>query len=98
MEWFLLSTAIFPIKNLKSLNSVYFLLKMCKFSLIFKEKEMNLSGCVPGSTEITELDVQRQNINMVAVKQTKIIPIVFALPMEFFYSYKMASYKLSEIS
>lgn len=45
---------------------------------------MNLSGCVPRSTEITELDMQRQKINMVAVKKIKIIPIVFALPMEFF--------------
>lgn len=45
---------------------------------------MNLSGCVPRRTEITKLDVQRQYINMVAVKQIKIIPIVFALHMEFF--------------
>lgn len=56
---------------------------------------MNLYGCMPRTTEITDWDMQRQNMEMVAVKQTQIAPIVFTLHMEFFYSYKMAAYKLS---
>ena len=57
---------------------------------------MNLSECMSGTTKIKELDMQRQNIDMLAVKQMKIAPIVFASHMEFFYSYKMPRYKLSE--
>lgn len=30
---------------------------------------------MPRTTDITELDVQRQNIDMVAIKQTKIVSI-----------------------
>lgn len=53
---------------------------------------------MPRTTDITELDVQRQNIDMVAIKQTKIVSIAIKLKLfhlEFFYSYKMAGYKLS---
>lgn len=42
------------------------------------------------TTKMTELDVQRQNVVMKAVKQIEIVSIIFAFHMEFFYSYKMA--------
>ena len=59
---------------------------------------MNLFECIPRVTEITELDVQRQKIDMVEVKQMKTAPIVLSFHMKFFYSYKMASYILSQKS
>lgn len=59
---------------------------------------MSLSGCVPRSREITELDVWKENINMLTVKKTESIPIVFALHMEVFGSYNIAGDQLSERS
>ena len=63
-----------------------------------EKKKMNLFECIPRVTEITELDVQRQKIDMVEVKQMKTAPIVLSFHMKFFYSYKMASYILSQKS